>query len=83
MSYIFSENGYTVIPSGEEAKHLIRGANKPIPILVLIAALIDAGFDFVRMISFGMKQKLDTFPLFSLSVFKMLIVHCHERQFPK
>jgi hypothetical protein len=58
----FSENGHTVLPSGEEAKHLICGANKPVPTMVLIAALINAGVDFVRMISFGMKQKLDTFP---------------------
>jgi hypothetical protein len=32
------------------AKHLIRGANKPVRTMVLIAALIDAGVDFVRII---------------------------------
>jgi hypothetical protein len=57
----FCENGHTVIPSGEEAKHLVRWSNKPIPTLVLISGLIDAGVDFIRIISFGMK-KLDTFP---------------------
>ena len=56
----FCENGHTVIPSGEEAKHLVCGSNKPIPTLVLIARLINAGVDFIRMISFGMKQKHDT-----------------------
>jgi hypothetical protein len=30
--------------------------------MVLLAALIYSGVDFVRIISFGMKQKLDTFP---------------------
>jgi hypothetical protein len=58
----FCENGHTIIPSGEEAKHLVRGSNKPVPTLVLIARLINAGVDFIRMISFGMKPKRDTFP---------------------
>ena len=31
--------------------------------MVLLAALIDSGVDFVRIISFGMKQKLNTFPI--------------------
>ena len=58
----FSANGHTVIPSGDEASHLIRGSEKPVPTMVLLAALIDSGVDFVRIIAFGMKQKLDTFP---------------------
>jgi hypothetical protein len=31
--------------------------------MVLLAALIDSGVDFVWIISFGMKQKLNTFPI--------------------
>ena len=58
----FCAHGHTVLPSGEQANHLICGWNKPVPTMVLLAALIDSGVDFVRIISFGMKQKLDIFP---------------------
>jgi hypothetical protein len=43
----FSAHGHVVLPSGEQADHLIRGWNKPVPTMVLLAALIDSGVDFV------------------------------------
>jgi hypothetical protein len=41
----FCANGHTILPSGEEAKHLIRGSNKPVPTMVLLAALIYLGVE--------------------------------------
>ena len=58
----FSNNGHVVLPSGEGASHIIRGSNKPVPTTTFMAALIDADVDFVRLINFGMKKKLHTFP---------------------
>jgi hypothetical protein len=62
MCNYLSANGHTVLPSGSQASHLIRGSEKPVPTMVFLAALIDSGVEFVRIIAFCMKQKLDTFP---------------------
>jgi hypothetical protein len=61
MCNFMSARGHVVLPSGNEATHLIRGSEKPVPTMVFLAALIDSGVQFIRIIAFGMKQKLDTF----------------------
>ncbi|CAB4003151.1 Hypothetical predicted protein [Paramuricea clavata] len=58
----FSANRHIVLTSGDEATHLIRGSNKPVPATTFLLALIDAGVQFVRLVNFGMKMKLNTFP---------------------
>jgi hypothetical protein len=58
----FNNNGHVVLPSGEGASHIIRCSNKSVPTTTFMTALIDADVDFVRLINFGMKQKLHTFP---------------------
>ena len=58
----FSANGHIVLPSGDAATHLIRGSNKPVPTTTFLLALLDAGVEFIRLVNFGMKMKLNTFP---------------------
>jgi hypothetical protein len=54
--------GKPPLPSGEAATHLICGSNKPDPTTTFLLGLLDAGVEYLRLVNFGMKMKLNTFP---------------------
>ena len=58
----YSVNGHIVLPSGEGANHLVRGSNKPFPTTTFLLGLLDAGVEYLRLVNFGMKMNLNTFP---------------------
>jgi hypothetical protein len=52
----FTDHGHVVLPSGEEAKHVIKGHPKP--------GLVHVGVEYIRLVNFGMKQRIQDLPPF-------------------
>ena len=60
----FTDHGHIVLPSGEEAKHIIKGHPKPVPLPTFLAGLVHTGVDYIRLVIFGMKQRVEDLPPF-------------------
>lgn len=58
-----SEQGYvSVARAAEPVEHLTRGLNKSVPAECILTSLRAAGVGFIRVMQFGMKQKMEEFP---------------------
>ena len=79
MCRYYSDNGHVVLPSGEEAKHLIKGNPKPVPVPTFLADLVHAGVEYIRLINFGMKQRIEDLPPFPP---ELLHNNAHENGYP-
>ena len=48
----------------EEAEHIIKGHPKPVPLPTFLAGLVHAGDDYIRLVNFVMKPRIEDLPPF-------------------